>query len=85
MYNAIMEYGFNGTVLNCPMNDHQTAIFIAIRAQLDANKAKYEKAVEAGKKGARFGKRGGRPKKLQDSESLIESDFIEIELTESQE
>lgn len=57
IYDAICAYSLNDTEPN--LTGMQLAIFKLIRPNIDANKRKYEN----GKKGANFGKKGGRPKK----------------------
>ena len=69
IYASIMEYIFTGNVgeMNDPIS---RALFALIKPQLDANTTKYEN----GKKGAPFGKLGGRPKKETPQESLNAKD-----------
>ena len=57
IYNAIMEYGLNG---NLPEDLKPVAkgMFALMKPIIDSNNAR----AENGKKGAEFGKRGGRPR-----------------------
>lgn len=57
IYDAICSYSLND--MEPKLTGMQLAIFKLIRPNIDANKRKYEN----GKKGAGFGKKGGRPKK----------------------
>ena len=57
IYDAICDYSLND--IEPKLTGMQLAIFKLIRPNIDSNKRKYEN----GKKGAVFGKKGGRPKK----------------------
>lgn len=57
VFRAICEYGLNGQEIQ--LQGIEKAIFALIRPQIDAN----NKRKENGKRGAEFGKLGGRPKK----------------------
>ena len=57
IYDAICDYSLND--IEPKLTGMQFAIFKLIRPNIDSNKRKYEN----GKKGAVFGKKGGRPKK----------------------
>ena len=57
IYDAICAYSLND--IEPKLTGMQLAIFKLIRPNIDSNKRKYEN----GKKGASFGKKGGRPKK----------------------
>ena len=57
IYDAICAYSLND--VEPKLTGMQLAIFKLIRPNIDSNKRKYEN----GKKGAVFGKKGGRPKK----------------------
>ena len=63
IYDAICAYSLND--VEPELTGMQLAIFKLIRPNIDANKRKYEN----GKKGANFGKKGGRPKKDNPSET----------------
>lgn len=58
IYDAICAYSLND--IEPKLTGMQLAIFKLIRPNIDSNKRKYEN----GKKGASFGKKGGRPKKI---------------------
>ena len=55
---AILEYGLNG-VDTCSEGSIESAILAFIKPQIDINNQRFEN----GKKGAEFGKLGGRPRK----------------------
>ena len=57
VYNAVFEYGLYGNMQD--ISPIATTIFTLIKPQIDAN----NKRRENGKKGAEYGKLGGRPKK----------------------
>lgn len=57
VYNAVFEYGLYGQTLE--LSPIANTIFTLIKPQIDAN----NKRRENGKKGAEYGKLGGRPKK----------------------
>lgn len=57
VYNAVFAYGLYGETLD--MSPIANTIFTLIKPQIDAN----NKRRENGKKGAEYGKLGGRPKK----------------------
>lgn len=63
IYDAICAYSLNDT--GPKLTGMQLAIFKLIRPNIDANKRKYEN----GKKGAGYGKKGGRPKKNNPKET----------------
>ncbi|MEG1401265.1 DUF6291 domain-containing protein [Bacteroides sp.] len=65
IYDAICAYSLNDT--EPKLTGMQLAIFKLIRPNIDANKRKYEN----GKKGAGYGKKGGRPKKTTPKKPLI--------------
>ena len=56
-YDAIIQYALDG--IEPELSGVPKAIFELVRPQIDANNLRYEN----GKKGAEFGKLGGRPKK----------------------
>lgn len=62
LYNAVCEYAFNGTEPD--LSGLEAGIFGMIKVQIDANNKRYEN----GKKGAEHGKKGGRPKKGEESD-----------------
>lgn len=64
IYSAILEYGLNGTE---PANLKPTAngIFILIKPILDVNTQRFEN----GRKGAKYGSLGGRPRKDKNNTS----------------
>jgi hypothetical protein len=57
VYDAVFKYGLNGE--SSDLNGVEKAIFTLIKPQLDANQRRYEN----GRKGAEYGKLGGRPPK----------------------
>ena len=59
---AITNYGLYGET---PKNDNMVMLMLIdlVSPVIDASKNKYKAAVENGKKGAEFGKLGGRPRK----------------------
>lgn len=63
IYDAICAYSLND--IEPKLTGMQLAIFKLIRPNIDSNKRKYEN----GKKGASFGKKGGRPKKDNPSQT----------------
>ena len=63
IYDAICDYSLND--IEPKLTGMQLAIFKLIRPNIDSNKRKYEN----GKKGASFGKKGGRPKKDNPSQT----------------
>lgn len=63
IYDAICAYSLND--IEPKLTGMQLAIFKLIRPNIDSNKRKYEN----GKKGASFGKKGGRPKKDNSSQT----------------
>jgi hypothetical protein len=66
IYEAIFDYCLNGK--EPTLTGISKMFFMLIRPQLDANNTRYEN----GKKGAEFGKKGGRPKKqTEQSKPLI--------------
>ena len=56
VYNAIYGYALDG--VEPELNGIAKAIFLLVKPQIDANNSRYEN----GKKGAEYGKKGGRPK-----------------------
>lgn len=58
--NAVLKYGLDGEELE--LKGTEKAVFQIARTQIDSNNKKYEN----GKKGASFGKLGGRPRKNHD-------------------
>lgn len=62
LYNAVCEYAFNG--IEPDLIGLEAGIFGMIKVQIDANNKRYEN----GKKGAEHGKKGGRPKKGEESD-----------------
>jgi hypothetical protein len=56
---AIMEYGLTEKLPN--LSGYLQSMFLLIKPQIDASNKRYETCVANGKKGAAFGKRGGRP------------------------
>lgn len=64
VFTAIMEYGLYGRLPE-DLKPFARGIFTLMKPIIDSNNARYEN----GKKGAKFGKRGGRPKKS--AESLV--------------
>lgn len=63
IYDAICAYSLND--IEPKLTGMQLAIFKLIRPNIDSNKRKYENS----KKGASFGKKGGRPKKDNPSQT----------------
>lgn len=61
LYEALVEYALNGTIPN--ENSFEYIIFAVFHQQIDKSNNRYKAAVENGKKGAEFGKLGGRPPK----------------------
>ncbi len=61
LYDAITSYALRG--IECDLTGIEKAVFALIKPQLHANNQRYEN----GKKGAEFGKLGGRPKKPQEN------------------
>lgn len=61
VYNAIFEYGLNGT--EADLSPIAKAIFTLVKPQIDANNRRKENGKINGAKGAEYGKLGGRPKK----------------------
>ena len=59
-FKALCEYAFYNNEM--PVEGVAGAIFALARPQIDANNERYEN----GKKGGKYGKLGGRPKKAQD-------------------
>lgn len=64
IYNAVFEYGLYGNMQD--ISPIATTIFTLIKPQIDAN----NKRRENGKKGAEYGKLGGRPKKDNGKQSV---------------
>lgn len=62
LYNAVCEYAFND--IEPDLSGLEAGIFGMIKVQIDANNKRYEN----GKKGAEHGKKGGRPKKGEESD-----------------
>lgn len=62
LYNAVCEYAFYG--IEPDLSGLEAGIFGMIKVQIDANNKRYEN----GKKGAEHGKKGGRPKKVEESD-----------------
>lgn len=68
VYRAIMEYSLNDVEVE-DISAIAMSIFTLIKPQIDANKARFEN----GKKGAKYGKMGGRPKKEEPQENPKET------------
>lgn len=66
VYNAIYGYALDG--VEPELNGIAKAIFLLVKPQIDANNSRYEN----GKKGAEYGKKGGRPKKENPKETPSE-------------
>ena len=78
--NAILKYSMDGEELE--LTGVEKAVFQLAKTQIDANNRKYEN----GKKGAEFGKLGGRPKKVERYEEIMEdfgvSEMLKLTLWE---
>ena len=61
VYQAIFDYVFKGKIIN--LTGEAKAIFILIKQMIDCDNKKHNTALENGKKGAEYGKLGGRPRK----------------------
>lgn len=64
VYQAVTKYALKGVLPE--LTGTSKAIFALIKPQIDANNTKFDKHnqdIENGKKGAEYGKLGGRPKK----------------------
>lgn len=61
IYNALFNYGFDG--IENELSPIAKAVFTLIKPQIDANARRREQGIINGKKGAEYGKLGGRPKK----------------------
>ncbi len=59
MYKVIIEYALNDT--EPELTGFKSVVFKLIKPQIDSAAARYDRCVENGKKGAEFGKYGGRP------------------------
>lgn len=72
IYEAVFEYAFE--LREIPLSGVPDALWTLIKPQLDANYERYEN----GKKGAEFGKRGGRPRKsdISDEEKNPNGDIL---------
>lgn len=68
IYDAIFAYGLDGTESIC-LSPIASAIFTLVKPQIDANNKRKEAGKENGKKGAQYGKLGGRPKKNNPQET----------------
>ena len=66
VYNAIYGYALDG--VEPELNGIAKAIFLLVKPQIDANNSRYEN----GKKGAEYGKKGGRPKNENPKETPSE-------------
>lgn len=66
VYNAIYGYALDG--IEPELNGIAKAIFLLVKPQIDANNTRYEN----GKKGAEYGKKGGRPKNENPKETPTE-------------
>ena len=66
VYNAIYGYALDG--IEPELNGIAKAIFLLVKPQIDANNNRYEN----GKKGAEYGKKGGRPKNENPKETPTE-------------
>ena len=66
-YQAIAEYALNGVEVE--VSGIVKALFLSFKPQIDANNRKREKGMQNGKKGAEYGKLGGRPKKENPQET----------------
>ena len=66
VYNAIYGYALDG--IEPELTGVAKAIFLLVKPQIDANNSRYEN----GKKGAEYGKKGGRPKNENPKETPSE-------------
>ena len=66
-YKTLIKYALDGTMPETA-STIVNIIFLQAKPQIDINNTKYTKCVENGKKGAEFGKKGGRPKKGETKE-----------------
>ena len=62
-YKVIVEYGLNGIEPDANQDIIIKVLFKQAKPQIDTNNRRYDACVENGKKGAEFGKLGGRPRK----------------------
>lgn len=63
LFSALIEYQKNGTIPD--INGLLMAMFMQAKALLDRGDRRYNQCVENGKKGAEYGKLGGRPRKAE--------------------
>ena len=67
-YKTLIKYALDGTLPETA-STIVNIIFMQAKPQIDINNSKYTNCVENGKKGAEYGKKGGRPKKTEKPQS----------------
>lgn len=64
LFSALVEYQLDGTMPD--INGLLMGMFMQAKSVIDNSEKKYKQCVENGKKGAEYGKLGGRPKKTSE-------------------